>query len=156
MNCDCKKGSRFRVLVGLISVVTIICLLVSILTTLLLVERGDWSQHDTEHGHLWLHSELDLSDSEASAIDILEPDYRLERAKLEKNFQEQILLLREMIVYSNELTPEISHAIHELHIVHGQLQELSIEHYFQMMDTLPKDKQIRLRKIASQALSIPE
>lgn len=86
----------------------------------------------------------------------MEPAYREERAKLQGDFQERILTLRDLIVGSDELTPEVRHAIHELHIVHGRLQELSINHYYEMMNALPADKQKRLKEIAVQALSTPE
>jgi Spy/CpxP family protein refolding chaperone len=153
MDCECNQGSRVRLIVGLIGGMILICVVVSFLTTRLMVNKSDWSQHD---GHQWLHQELDLSDKEAAKIDALEPEYRKERAELEEDFQQRILMLRDLIVNSQELTPEVRHAIHELHIVHGQLQELSIKHYYEMMNALPKDKHIRLKEIAVQALSIPE
>ena len=156
MNCDCKKGSRVCIFAGLTGGIIIICVFVSFLTTRLIVDNSDRRQHDVEHGHQWLHQKLDLSDREAAKIDALEPEYRKERAELEEDFQQRILMLRDLIVNSQELTPEVRHAIHELHIVHGQLQELSIKHYYEMMNALPKDKQIRLKEIAVQALSIPE
>ena len=153
MNCDCKKGRRVFIFAGLTGGVILICVFVSLVTTRLIVNSSNWRQHD---GHQWLHQELDLSDREAAKIDALEPEYRKERAELEEDFQQRILMLRDLIVNSQELTPEVRHAIHELHIVHGQLQQLSIKHYYEMMNALPKDKQIRLKEIAVQALSIPE
>lgn len=156
MNCECNKVSRVLVLAGLIGGVTLLCVLVSFLTTHLIVDDNNWSRHDSENGHQWLHKELDLNESEAALIDTLEPSYREERAKLQRVFQERIHVLRNLIVSSKELTPEVRHAIQELHIVHGQLQELSIRHYYEMMDALPEDKQPRLKEIASQALSTPE
>jgi Spy/CpxP family protein refolding chaperone len=156
MDCECNQGSRVRLIVGLIGGMILICVVVSFLTTRLMVNKSDWSQHDSEHGHKWLHQELNLSETEAALIDALEPAYREERAKLQGDFQERILTLRDLIVGSDELTPEVRHAIHELHIVHGRLQELSINHYYEMMNALPADKQKRLKEIAVQALSIPE
>lgn len=156
MNFDRNKGSRVLIFTGLIGGVIIICVLVSFVTTRLIVDSSDWREQDAEHGYPWLHRKLDLSDAEAAAMDALEPEYRKERAELEKNFQRRILTLRDLIVNSQELTPEVRHAIHELHIVHGQLQELSIKHYYKMMNALPEDKQTRLKEIAAQALSIPE
>ena len=156
MNCYCNKGNRVCIFAGLIGGIILICVFVSLVTTRLIVNSSDWRQHDAEHGHQWFHRKLDLSDSEAAMIDALEPEYRKERTELEKAFQQRILILRDLIVNSQELTPEVGHAIHELHIVHGQLQELSIKHYYEMMKALPRDKQIRLKEIAVQELSIPE
>jgi Spy/CpxP family protein refolding chaperone len=156
MDCECNQGSRVRLIVGLIGGMILICVVVSFLTTRLMVNKSDWRQHDSEHGHKWLHQELNLSETEAALIDALEPAYREERAKLQGDFQERILALRDLIVGSDKLKPEVRHAIHELHIVHGRLQELSINHYYEMMNALPADKQKRLKEIAVQALSTPE
>lgn len=156
MNCKCNQGGRVPLITGLIGGMILICVVVSFLTTRLMVNKSDWRQHDSEHGHQWLHQELDLSETEAALIDALEPAYREERAKLQRDFQERILTLRNLIVGSDELTPDVRHAIHGLHIVHGRLQELSINHYYEIMDALPADKQKHLKEIAVQALSTPE
>ncbi|MGC6455120.1 MAG: Spy/CpxP family protein refolding chaperone [Coraliomargaritaceae bacterium] len=128
----------------------------SVITARIVVKEPDWRQHDTEHGHEWLHRQLELSDDEAAAVDALEPDYRSQRTALEQQFQQRIQTLRGLILNSRELSPEVRHAIHELHLVHGQLQELSIQHYYEMLETLPPEKQGRLQEIAVKALSVPE
>lgn len=156
MNCECKQGRRLRLFAGLFAGVILLCVAVSFLTTRLIVGSGEWSRHDGEQGHPWLHRELGLTESEAAAINELEPDYRRKRAELQRDFEQRILALRDMIVSSQELTPEMREAIHDLHRVHGQLQELSITHYYEMMDVLPEEKQNRLKEIAVQALSVPE
>lgn len=156
MNCEFNKGSRVLIFAGLIGAMILICVLVSFATTRLISNKSDWSQHNSEHGYQWLHRELELSENESAAIDALEPAYHKERAELQRDFQQRILTLRDLIVNSQNLTPEVSRAIHDLHIVHGQLQELSIKHYYKMMNALPEDKQERLKEVAVQALSIPE
>ncbi|MGC6505409.1 MAG: hypothetical protein ACON39_02385, partial [Coraliomargaritaceae bacterium] len=83
MDCECNQGSRVRLIVGLIGGMILICVVVSFVTTRLMVNKSDWSQHDSEHGHKWLHQELNLSETEAALIDALEPSYREEKAKLQ-------------------------------------------------------------------------
>ena len=150
------KGSRLGVLVGIVVGLCLLSVAVSVITSHFLVRSNDWKQHDKGHGHQWLHKELNLTEAEAAAIDVFEPRYREQRAALRAEFQAKIDALREQIVDSEEITPEVEHAIHELHAVHGELQELAIRHYFQMMSALPPEKQARLKQLASQALSVPD
>ena len=150
------KGTRVGALVGIVIGLCLLSIAVSILTSRFVVRSNDWKQHDRGHGHQWLHKELNLTEEEASAIDAFEPQYREQRTVLRAEFQAKIDALREQLIDSEEFTPEVEHAIHELHAVHGELQELAIRHYFQMMSALPPEKQTRLKQLASQALSVPD
>lgn len=125
--------------------------------TLKIMNRGtDWSHHDEPNGHQWLHEELNLTADEAAAVDAFEPAYRERRVKLMETFHNKIRNLQKLLVSSSAYSMEVEHAIHELHLVHGDLQELSIRHYFQMMSVLPPEKQEHLKQIATEALSTPE
>jgi nickel and cobalt resistance protein CnrR len=116
----------------------------------------DWSQHDQHGGHHWLHQELGLSKEQAAAIDVFEEAYRAERKKLLKEFAEEMTSLAELIRSNDSFSNEVNHKIHELHQVHGDLQRLSIEHYYQMLSVLPEDKKDALRNLAVEALSKPD
>lgn len=143
-------------LAGLVAGLILLCVLVSTVTSSLLTQSGGWSRHDEADGHQWLHKELDLTQEELAAINSFEPDYRRDRMELQRQFQQKIEALRQSIVRSDEFSDDVKATIHELHIIHGRLQELSIRHYYQMMSVLPPEKQARLREIAAKALSVPE
>ncbi len=134
----------------------LLCFAVSAITSQWMMHNDDWNHHDLEHGHKWLHHELNLTETEASAIDAFEPAYREQRAAMLEEFQAKIENLRQQLVAHDQFSPEVEHAIHELHQIHGQLQELSIRHYYQMMSVLPPEKQEILKELAGQALSVPE
>jgi len=134
-----------------------------ILTTVLvsvisyrMMEPHGWQAHDQPHGHQWLHHELGLTETEAAAIDEFEVPYRTERARLQEVFDQKVRSIAELLQNSDEFNPEVVHAVHDLHIVHGQLQERSIRHYFDMLSVLPPDKQEALRSLAVGALSTPQ
>jgi hypothetical protein len=145
-----RKILAFLLLFGLMATASLVTL-----ATLELMPRADWSQHDAADGHQWLHEELGLTAEEALAVDAFEAPYRAERARLSDEFKERIDRLAALLRESDEITPEVTHAVHELHLVHGQLQELSIRHYFEMLGVLPPEKQEKLRKLAVEALSTP-
>lgn len=130
--------------------------IISILTTKVLLKQPRWERHDEVDGHQWLQETLALTPEQAASVNALEPEYREERARLQREFQERIEQLRQHLVQSEAFTDETRHAIHELHQVHGALQELSIRHFYDMLQVLPADKQAKLKDIASEALSTPQ
>lgn len=133
-----------------------VCVGVSYFVSSAMVKSNQSWEHNQAHGHQWLHAELELTDSEIEAIDAFEPGYRKERAGLLEDFNKRTVALRDLLVKYDSYSPEVNAAIHELHLVHGALQELSIRHYYDMMSVLPAEKQDTLRKLAVEALSEPE
>lgn len=117
--------------------------------------KSDWEQ-DMTHGHDWLHEALNLTEREKASIDAFEGEYRNQRDLLHKEFNSRILELREILVANDRYVPEVNAAIHRIHETHGKLQELSIQHYYDMLNVLPDDKQEKLRQLAVKALSQPE
>ncbi len=152
-NVRAKRIGTLAVWVGLLVVV---CIGVSYFVTLAMV-KGDQSwKHDQARGHHWLHEQLALTEGEIAAIDAFEPDYRGERARLLAAFEERVAKLRGLLVVKDQFSPEVTEAIHSLHSVHGELQKLSIRHYYDMMSVLPPEKQEKLKRLAVEALSEPE
>ncbi|MBC2603841.1 periplasmic heavy metal sensor [Puniceicoccus vermicola] len=156
MSAPSNRKNKIGVFLGLALGLIVLCVAVSSLTSHLLSSEEGWTRHDDADGHHWLHRELDLTPEEAARIDEFEPAYRQERAELQRQFQAKVQELKKEITTSDEFTPQTDQLIHELHIIHGQLQELSIRHYFQMMQVLPEEKQVRLQDLAAKALSVPQ
>ena len=141
--------------VGLLVLLLAVCVGVSLLVSRWMATPAEW-KHDMPQGHQWLHKELDLTPDEAARVDVFEADYRKQRAELLAEFKQRIAHLAELLRSSDAYTDEVNHAVHELHLTHGKLQTLSIEHYYQMLSVLPPEKQEKLRQLAVEALSEPE
>lgn len=138
-----------------VALLVLSCVLISLLT-IQWTKATTLSAHPSHPGHEWLHEELNLTVQEKDAVQSFEKEYIQERALLLHKFNQRIEHLAELLTIKDELTPEVEHAIHELHLVHGQLQQLSIVHYYQMISVLPPEKQETLRSLAVEALSQPE
>jgi len=106
--------------------------------------------------HQWLHDELGLTDEERSALDAMEAAYQRDRTALQKEFDAARQHLADVIVRNGHYGPEVTEAVHALHAVHGRLQDLAIQHYYDMLAKLPPNKQERLRGLAVKALSTPQ
>ena len=138
-----------------VAVVVVACSVVSYLVANWASQAQSW-KHDQEHGHEWLRQEIGLNDAEFAAINAFEAGYREQRAGLLEKYRMRMGSLRDLLVQQDAFSPQVQHAIHELHLVHGELQELSIRHYYDMLSVLPPEKKDRLRKVAADALSVPE
>lgn len=149
-----QRAGIFRLIV-LSLILVLVGFLVSFLTSKWVMSEKSW-KHDEPHGHMWLHNELGLSEEEAAKIDVFEAEYRSERDILLEEFQRRIDALSEILRTTDSYSPQVNQAVHHLHEVHGQIQSLSIEHYYDMLSVLPPDKQERLRALAIEALSEPE
>jgi len=156
MEANKVRAKRISTLALWAVLLVVVCVGVSYFVTSLMVQKEQSWEHDQEHGHHWLHQELKLTEAEIVAVDAFEPDYRRDRAKLLQEFNAQIAKLRGLLVEQDRFSPEVNAAIHELHVVHGALQELSIRHYYDMMSVIPSEKKETLRKLAVEALSEPE
>lgn len=149
-----NKPTKTKPILLLLALVVLSCIL-SYSIAQWTTESSKW-QHERDHGHEWLREELGLNNEEFAAVNQFEADYRQERAELLRVFNQEMKDLQALLLEKDDFSPELQAAIHDLHIVHGQLQELSIRHYFDMLGALPPDKQHRLREIAAKALSQPE
>ncbi len=150
-----NASGPFRTALPVLLLVIGLCAVVSYLTTRWALRDSSW-RHDDPHGHAWLSQELDLTPEQTEAINSFDAAYRAERARRQDDFRQRIARLRDMLMTHDRFTPEVGDAIHQLHLVHGDLQELSIRHFYDMLSVLPPEKQARLRSLAGEALSEPE
>lgn len=141
-------------LLGLFFVLLAVCIGVTFLTVRV-ITADQWPS-SREQGDDWIRSELALSEEEAARVEVFEALYREKRRSLQEEFDRRVARLAGILQSSDSYSSEVTAAVHAIHAVHGQLQQLAIEHYFDMLNELPPDKQVRLRTMAVEALSEPQ
>jgi len=151
-----NQKKRILTLVAAVSFLLVICVVVSLITSQWAMHRNASWKHGDPHGHQWLHEELELTAQEMAAIDTFEGEYRRDRDALLLDFNTRVAELRQILVDQDSYLPEVDVAIHRIHEKHGKLQQLSIQHYYDMLSVLPPEKQEKLRQLAVKALSQPE
>lgn len=140
--------------VGLFAVaIIVVCCAISLTVVRLLYQPR---VSEEEFGHEWLHDRLHLSEAEETALISIEKDYDLQKRELEEQFDERKTRLAKLLIDQSEYTDETTKAVLEIHMTHGELQKLSIEHYFDMMGVLSTANQAKLKRLAAEALSHPE
>lgn len=106
--------------------------------------------------HGWLHEELGLTDEQSREIRSFEETYHERRRKLQAEFEAEKDRLAQLLRNQDADPQRVKRAVDALHEVHGQLQQVSIEHYYDLLEVLPPEKRKKLRQIAADALSEPE
>ena len=141
---------RYVTLLVFFSIMVVVCASFAFLSVRFFTP--DYGIHDGPEGHEghdWVHRQL-------GRINAFEKPYRTERARLQTEFDTRVRALANLLESQDDFSPAVTAAVADLHHYHGQLQQLAIAHYFEMLSVLPPDKQNNLRKIATDALSTPQ
>jgi hypothetical protein len=110
---------------------------------------------DQERDHHWVHEKLGLAEGEIPKLAEFEENYAAERNRLLGEMQVQKAELAKQLLRKSEIDNELRGAVSKIHDTHGKLQELSIQHYFDMLGVLDEPTQRRLRDLAAESLSEP-
>lgn len=121
--------------------------------TALWVMKSQRSEH--LEGHDWIHEELEIEDGDFPELDKLELAYDDRHNELTGEMRVAQAELSNQLLTKSEADPEVVAAIQKIHDIHGQLQELSVRHYFDMLRILPDSKRQRLRELAAKSLAAP-
>lgn len=109
-----------------------------------------------ESVHETLVQQLQLTPEQQRKVEAIDRQFEEERAVILRRFEQSIRHLASLLEKESAYNVEVEEAIEALHQAHGDLQALSIRRYFAILQELPPDKQLELRRLASQALSRPE
>lgn len=107
------------------------------------------------HAHSFLH-ELDLSEEEKQRVQVIDQRFEAKRQEILREFRLSTARLAELLGKETHFSEAIHEAIEEIHHFHGQLQALSIQRYFALLEDLSPTNQAKLRELASRTLSHPE
>ena len=129
--------------------IAVVCISISWIMFSLAMEPEGHS----EVGHEWLHDKLQLTEQEIEMIDQVELRYAERFENLEKTFAEKQEALAKLLIEQEAFTDSVKKSVRDVHHAHGDLQSLSIEHYYDMLETLPASKRERLKQLAAKALS---
>ena len=99
---------------------------------------------------------LSLDEGLRAELALVEEAYEARRQEMLARFRVATDHLAKLLESEDGLTEPVALAIREVHAVHGDLQALSVERYFEILDRLPEEKRPILRRMAAEALSQPE
>ena len=103
--------------------------------------------------HDWLHTQLDLSDTQTIALDKIEEQYAAKEIPLRESYAKAKADLATALREEPAFTPRIAEAVEALHSSMGELQKVSIAHLYEMTSVLDPDQSQVLIQYAEMALT---
>lgn len=146
-----KTQSYFRIAIFLGLVVVVAAAAALALFLLVLKPRGDAGTHSTSS-----YESLNLSQEEQERVDRVYVRFEMERANRLDEFHRLQGELATLLQEEEEYSPRVAETVKQLHAIHADLQEVSIQRFFAVLEVLPPEKRKELRQLAAETLSQPE
>lgn len=113
-----------------------------------------WLSHEDNGSlHQFVHEELVLTEDQNSRLETLEARFAVERAALESSLRAANARLAQAMDAEHEYGPEVSAAIDDVHGQMGELQKATVQHVFDMRETLEPEQQRLFDRKVSEALT---
>ncbi len=113
-----------------------------------------WLSHEDNGSlHQFVHEELVLTEDQNARLETLEARFAVERAELESSLRAANARLARAMADEHEYGPEVSAAIDDVHGRMGELQKATVQHVFDMRETLEPEQQRLFDRKVSEALT---
>lgn len=108
------------------------------------------------HEHETFIEQLALSASQRAAVEEIDRHFETKRKPLLEQFRATTRDLAALLESEDAYTDAVVDSIDRVHHVHGELQALSVQRYFAILEVLPEEKRPEFRRLAAETLSQPE
>jgi Spy/CpxP family protein refolding chaperone len=140
---------RVLPMLGLLLAVVAVAAGACFLTMRLTQDRASMSHADA---HLWIHTQLGLSDDQEKQLAPIEQRYDEQK----KHFGELIRLanmeLAQALLSDKDDSPRVKAAIAKIHQAQGELQDATLRHVFEMKPILRAEQYDKLLNLTANAL----
>ena len=117
--------------------------------------RENSPQRDFD-AHTWLHQKLNLSENEDALIAATEEIFRPEVSALRKKLNETNEELARILLEEKSYSEKVRKVVRKIHHIQGDLQNTTIEHFFNMYEVLNSEKKEILLGLATDSLVKPK
>ncbi len=146
-----SKRTPVSKLIGLFGGVVVVAALSCYLTLAWMLPKST-----PEPGLDGLLQEMDLREEHTRDIDAVNADFERRRQELLDAFYREQQTLAQLLRDEEAFSPVVEEAVVDIHHIHGQLQTLSIERYFAILEVLPPEQRADLRELEAATLSQPD
>lgn len=94
--------------------------------------------------HQWLHDHIELTPAQEVALKPYENRYNKKQFQLKKSLRSAASDLANAIRHQPRDSPKITQALQKINRLQGELQQLSIEHFFEMKNQLDPEQAEKL------------
>ncbi|NCP14369.1 MAG: periplasmic heavy metal sensor [Sphingomonadales bacterium] len=113
------------------------------------------THHNGAELHALMHDELELDDTQARSLAVLERDFAERRRTLEARLKADNARLADAIAAEHEYGPRVAAAVDATHGAMGDLQKATLEHVFAMRAILRPDQQATFDTAIAESLAQP-
>jgi Spy/CpxP family protein refolding chaperone len=106
---------------------------------------GSHDEQETDF-HQWMHRNLELSPEQHDALEPAEQRFTARQEALLREMAEAERALAEAIRSGDVDSPGITKALEQLHDAQGELQQLTLTHFFEMKEQLDPEQAEKLRQ----------
>lgn len=124
-------------------------LVASGLTALFAHDEAEHHQHDVVEAsdfHIWLHSQLDLTAEQERELEPIEASYDGKRAAIAGSLEAASRELAEAVADEDSPRAAIDRALADVQRLQGELQSLTLDHFYEMKTTLDAEQTREVRK----------
>lgn len=139
--------ARARTAVFLLAVVAVAA--GSTALTEMLMRRG----HVAEDAHAWVHRQLKITPEQEQAAALTETRFNEQRTILLARLRAANAELAQAILEGKANSPKVEEAVQKIHTAQAELQQLTLEHVFEMRAALTPEQYDKLLKLTADALS---
>lgn len=111
------------------------------------------SRKDHADAHHWIHTQLGLSAEQEKQLEPIERRYHEQRQQFSEVIRTANAELAQAILADGGDSPRVKAAAARIHEAHGQLQEATLRHVFEMKPVLQPEQYNKLLNLTANALS---
>lgn len=94
--------------------------------------------------HQWMHANLKMPEEQHRQLEPFENAYEVERLRLRQEIREAGNALARAVREGSRESPQVASALDRLHAAQGELQRITLDHFFTMRDHLDPEQAERL------------
>ena len=108
--------------------------------------------HNHAESHAWLHKQLALTNGQEEKLTPIEARFHVNETKLVADIHNANQELATAITDGKTYSESVVKAVENIHHAQGELQKLTIEHFFEMQTVLTPEQIDKLNRLAADAL----
>lgn len=106
--------------------------------------------------HHWIHTQLGLTEAQEKQLESIEQRYAEQRRHFTELIRVANMELAQAVLADEGDSPRVRAAIGKIHDAHGQLQDATLRHVFEMKPILQPEQYSKLLQLTANALSQPD
>lgn len=102
--------------------------------------------------HTYIHDQLQIDEGRIGQLEEIETRYGEQKQALEQSIRQLNAELADAMLATDTYTEEVQEIINKIHVAMGELQQVTVEHLFELQGILEEEQKERFRQMVTNAL----